>query len=138
MRILHLAPRPAWREAVRTGQYRGSTRGVDLDQVGYVHASTAHQLSSVIEAVYGDDPLDDQVLLVVDVGTCEAAGSSVRWEISEGAVEPFPHIYGPIPVQAVVSVLRVTRREGGAVSLPDLTQLGVLGQPPRKGGSDDR
>ncbi len=135
VRILHLASEGTWRQARAIGDYRGSTRGADLDQVGYVHASTADQLPSVIQAVYADDNLDEQRLLVIDVPTCEAAGSPVRWEIPEDGEHPFPHVYGPIPVQAVVAVFEVTRRNDGTVSLPDLTDLDVFSEPPRSGGS---
>jgi Domain of unknown function (DUF4440)/Protein of unknown function (DUF952) len=38
---------------------------------------------------------------VIDLADCEAAGSAVRWE---GDAEPFPHIYGPVPVSAVIEV----------------------------------
>ncbi|MEH3077232.1 MAG: DUF952 domain-containing protein [Quadrisphaera sp.] len=95
MRVLHLASRSVWERAQRDGAYRGSTLGADLEEVGFVHASTADQLPGVVERFYAGEDLADHVLLVVDVGACEAAGSSVRWE---GPVEhggPFPHVYGP-------------------------------------------
>lgn len=126
MRILHLAPESSWRQAISTGSYQGSTRGADLSQVGYVHASTAQQLPTVIRAFYADEGLDDHLLLVIDVQTCEAAGSQVRWEISEGIEDSFPHVYGPVPIPAVVAVLEVARRDDGEAILPDLSHLDVL------------
>ncbi len=68
-------------------------------------------------------------MLVVDLPACEAAGSSVRWEVPDDADEPFPHIYGPIPVAAVVAVLPVSRAADGAAVLPDLTGLDVVAVP---------
>lgn len=137
MRILHLAPESSWRQAMSTGSYRGSTRGADLSQVGYVHASTGQQLPSVIRAFYADDALDDHVLLVVDVDSCEAAGSQVRWEAPEGTEDLFPHIYGPVPVPAVVAVLEITHRDDGLAIMPDLSDLDVVWRPPTSIPRDD-
>lgn len=128
-RILHLAPAEPWQRAVRSGEYRGSTLGADLDAVGFVHASTASQLPRVIERIYRDVPLDDHVLLVIDIAACERAGSPVRWEVPDGAGEAFPHVYGPVPVAAVVAVAAV-RRDGNGVVLPSLAGLSVLEAPP--------
>ena len=41
------------------------------------------------------------VLLELDLGRVPA---EVRWENLEGGREPFPHVYGPVPVSAVISV----------------------------------
>ncbi|TXR57608.1 DUF952 domain-containing protein [Quadrisphaera setariae] len=115
-----MASRSVWERAQRDGAYRGSTLGADLEEVGFVHASTADQLPGVVERFYAGEDLADHVLLVVDVEACEAAGSPVRWE---GPVEhggPFPHVYGPVPLTAVVSTGSVERGPDGRLSLPEL------------------
>lgn len=50
MEILHLAHRADWDEALVSGQYRTSTRGASLDDVGFIHASTCD-----LPAVLGPD-----------------------------------------------------------------------------------
>lgn len=130
MRVLHLASRSAWARAQRDGAYRGSTLGADLDEVGFVHASTADQLPGVVDRSYAGEDLADHVLLVVDVGACEAAGSPVRWE---GPVEhggPFPHVHGPVPLPAVVALLDVECDDAASLVLPDLDGLDVVVDPP--------
>lgn len=57
---------------------------------------------------------DDLVLLAIDPTKVPA---EVVFENCEGHFEPFPHIYGPLPVEAVVSVLPLrwqTHRESFA------------------------
>lgn len=128
-RVLHLADRTAWAAAQATGQYSGSTRGRTLAEVGYVHASTSAQLPAVMAAVYDDLPADDLVLLVVDLPAVAARGIEVRWENLDGGTEPYPHLYGPIPVDAVVAALPLAHDDDGALVLPDLAGLGVLEHP---------
>jgi len=132
-RVLHLAERSAWQQAAVDGDYRGSTRGADLDEVGFVHACTAAQLPGVLERYYADLPLDGHELLVVDVAACEAAGSPVRWEAPAGSAERFPHVHGPLPLAAVVAHLPLRRDGRGAAVLPrasDLEALTVPDAPP--------
>ncbi len=130
MRILHLAPAALWERAVEAGTYRGSTRDHDLAQVGFGHASTARQLPAVIAGLYADAPLDDHVILVIDAPTCDASGSPVRWEVPGDSEQLFPHIYGPVPVSAVVAVLPVSRQADGQIEMPSLDGLNVLDDPP--------
>jgi len=129
MRLLHVACAQAWARARADGTYRGSTRGAELDDVGFVHACTASQLPGVLDRFYAADTLEGQLLLVIDVPACEAAGSPLRWEAADGATEPFPHVLGPIPVPAVAAVLPLVRGDDGGLVQPDLQGLEVLAGP---------
>jgi glutathione S-transferase len=98
--IFHLALEREWREAEATGEYRRSTRGRSLDEVGFVHCSFAEQVPTIGAAFYADaaEPL---VLLEIDPAR---VGSDVRVEpAADGADALFPHVYGPIPLHAVVA-----------------------------------
>jgi uncharacterized protein (DUF952 family) len=53
----------------------------------------------VLEARFAGVP--GLVLLEIDL---DRVGVEVRWENLEGGTEPFPHLYGPLPVAAVRSV----------------------------------
>ncbi|WP_037970271.1 DUF952 domain-containing protein [Streptosporangium amethystogenes] len=100
MTILHLALAADWDAALRAGEYRISTLGRTLDEEGFIHACASHeQLRGVVERFYRDvtTPL---VLLSVD-----PRGLDVRMEVPADSPEAFPHIYGPLPVAAVTSVL---------------------------------
>lgn len=127
-RILHLTTAPTAAAARRDGAYRQSTRGLTLDDVGFVHASTSAQVGGVAGRFYADET-DPLVLLVVDVAACTAAGSPVVWEPVPGA-GVFPHVYGPIPWPAVVAELPVAVRDGRH-AIPDLTPYDVAAGPPQ-------
>ena len=99
-RLFHLALRRDWEEAKEAGEYRVSTRGRTLAEEGFLHASYAHQWQGVRDAYYADvsEPL---VLLVVDPALLDVP---VVEEVPAGGDEAFPHVYGPLPVAAVVTV----------------------------------
>ncbi|MDQ1582824.1 MAG: hypothetical protein QOF36_878 [Microbacteriaceae bacterium] len=94
MSIFHIAHADDWRVAQALGEYRISTRGATLEQVGFIHASSEHQLSGVAQRFYATD---EAALLVLelDEDAIRAAGVTLAYE-DAGNGELFPHIYGPI------------------------------------------
>ena len=98
--IYHLAEPAYWADAVRAGSYAQSTRGRTLAQEGFLHASTAQQWPQVRRRFYADLPTD-LVLLTIDSGRL---GVPLRFEVGDPATgELFPHLYGPLDVDAVVA-----------------------------------
>ena len=96
--LYHIATVPDWIQAQQDGEYRTSTRGRSLSEEGFIHASTAAQVLPVANAVYLDEQ-QDLVLLVLDTSR---SGAEIRREPVPGWTDPFPHIYGPLDVAAVV------------------------------------
>lgn len=113
-RLLHITDRPGWESAQETGEYRISTRGMTLEQQGFIHCSLPHQLRTVAEAFYSD--LDDLIVLVID---SEQVGSPIKFEIPEPGADEFPHLYGPLPTSAVTEVIPVSRDTEGRMLLPE-------------------
>jgi uncharacterized protein (DUF952 family) len=111
MTLYHLALAADWEAARAAGDYRVSTVGVPLEQQGFVHTSFAHQVRGVADRYYADvGPL---VLLHVDETRLTAP-----WRVDPvpGAAEGYPHVYGPIPLAAVLAVTPVTREADGTWS----------------------
>ena len=109
MTLYHLAFVDHWDEAQRTGEYRWSTRGMTLDEVGFIHAAHPAQLGGVAERFYADVDPQDLVVLEIDPARLTAAGIDVIEEPANPAdptSERFPHIYGPLPVAAVTPNVR--------------------------------
>ncbi len=73
--IWHITALSAWEAAVRDGAYAQSTRGRDLDRVGFVHACWPEQVSMVAKRVYPPDRPDDLVILEIDVARVEPPAS---------------------------------------------------------------
>ncbi|MEU0359786.1 DUF952 domain-containing protein [Streptomyces cyaneofuscatus] len=113
--LLHLAEAPLWEAARGTGTYEMSTRGRTLQEEGFIHLSLPHQLPGVARMLYGDGDGDggeseggvgghDLLVLVVDPARLT---DPVRYEAMKPGGEEFPHLYGPLPVDAVVEVRRL-------------------------------
>ena len=91
-----------WEAAQEAGDYRVSTLGRSLEDEGFLHASFAHQWPGVLAAYYADveEPL---VLLEVDPDLLDVP-LVVEDRRAGAGREAFPHVYGPLPVAAVVGV----------------------------------
>jgi glutathione S-transferase len=100
--LYHLALRPEWNAARGEGSYRRSTRGQSLEEVGFIHLSAAHQLEATARRFYADLPPGELLLLTIDPQRLAGAGLEVRHEPAPGSGELFPHLYGPLPLEAVL------------------------------------
>lgn len=97
--IYHLALGGEWRQAQAAGVYERSTRGQSLQEVGFIHASGAAQ----VEATYGRFHADAGEVLLLTIDPRRLT-SPLRWEPAPESGECFPHIHGPLPVEAVLAV----------------------------------
>lgn len=93
----------------RDGVFRGSA--VDVAD-GFIHLSSGSQVAETLDRHFGG--VKGLVVAAVDL---VRLGNAVRWELSRGG-QLFPHIYGELPVHAVVAVGPVERTADGAVVLP--------------------
>ena len=112
--ILHLAMPDDWAAAFAAREYRISTRGRTLDEEGFIHCSYPHQLDGVANRFYGD--VAELLILHVDTGLLDA---ELRIEPpADGVAELFPHVYGPIPIVAVVDTTLWRRGDDGVWRAP--------------------
>jgi uncharacterized protein (DUF952 family) len=95
--IYHIAVAADWEQALLDGEYTISTRGRTLAEEGFIHASTAEQVPLVADAFYRDAP--DLILLVI---APERLRPELRYEQVPGQPDPYPHIYGPLNLDAVL------------------------------------
>lgn len=102
--IFHLALASEWAAARETGEYTTSTLGRSLAEEGFIHASRADQWTGVRDRFYAGvtEPL---VLLQIDTDLLDVP--VVDEPPAPGVEETFPHIYGRLPVGAVVKALPV-------------------------------
>jgi uncharacterized protein (DUF952 family) len=98
--IYHIAFAADWIAAQRDGEYRVSTRGRTLEQQGFIHAGTADQLAPVANLIYRD--ATGLIVLAIDE---DRITSKIQYDDVPGWDTPFPHIYGPLNVDAVVRTM---------------------------------
>ena len=116
MIIYHITSRKAWIDATRNGAYSAPS----LQAEGFIHCSTVGQVLPVAREFFAGQT--GLVLLVVD---SRKLGFEVKWEsaappagVAEGVT--FPHIYGPIALDAVVQVLDLEPDSRGEFVMPPL------------------
>ncbi len=68
---------------------------------GFIHCSDRSQVTDTAIQFFGNEPA--LVVLAIDAA---ALGDAVRWEPAAGGGR-FPHVYGSLPLGAVVSVHHV-------------------------------
>ena len=93
--LFHLALKGDWEQARETGTYQWSTRGMRLVEVGFIHCSWQEQVAKTFERFYAD--AGDVLLLEIDPTRLSAPLRADA--IPTG--ELFPHLYGPLPIEAV-------------------------------------
>jgi uncharacterized protein (DUF952 family) len=93
----------------RDGVFHGSPADI---ADGYIHLSCGSQLATTVDRHFRG--IDDLMVVAVDLSQL---GDSVRWEPSRGG-QLFPHIYGLLPIGAVVWVAALERTADGGVKLP--------------------
>lgn len=96
--LVHLCGRDEWDDAKAVGELCPES----LAQVGFVHLSAPHQVHLPANRIFSGRT--DLLLLHVDPA---ALTSPLRWEPGV-PTDPesmlFPHLYGPLPVEAVIDV----------------------------------
>ena len=91
----------------------GSFAGAPVDLAdGYIHLSTAAQLQETIDKHFAGQ--GNLWLAAVDL---DALADSVKWEPSRGG-QLFPHIYGALPLDAVVAYSELHYEPDGSLRLP--------------------
>jgi uncharacterized protein (DUF952 family) len=113
--ILHITTRAEWQAAQRKGVYEAPS----LASEGFIHCSTVGQVTETANIFFPG--AKDLVLLVIEES---AVTAPVKYEPPAGVGSPnreglFPHVYGPLDLQAVIRVVDFPANDGGTFRLPD-------------------
>jgi uncharacterized protein (DUF952 family) len=107
--ILHITSLGEWQHAMEVGFYQTAS----LSSEGFIHCSRPEQVPQVAKTLFrGQTGL---VLLCIDR---ERVAAPVREENLEGGVDLFPHIYGPLNLDAVYQVINFVPGPDGLFELP--------------------
>ena len=109
--IYHLAFRSDWEAGVAAGEYRAPS----LAEEGFIHASgDEEQMLRVAARLFAGRA--DLLALDVDVERLTEGSPWVREPSRSG--EMYPHVYGPINLDAVVRVRSLSRKRRTRAGLP--------------------
>lgn len=96
--IYHITTKKEWQEAKKKGSYEAASLATE----GFIHCCELKQLRGVVKRYYAGQK--GLVALLIDT---EILKSPLKYELSPSVNEEFPHIYGPINVDAVEDTLEL-------------------------------
>lgn len=96
--IYHVTTAAEWNAAKEKGFYTAPSLATE----GFIHNSTETQVAGVLERYYKGKT--DLVKLVIDT---DELTHPLKWELAPSVNEEFPHIYGPLNLDAVVDVVLI-------------------------------
>ena len=108
--VYKIVPADLWQEAELSGVFGGAP--IDLTD-GYIHFSTAMQSRRTAELYFMGQ--DDLLMVAVDGASL---GEALKYEQSRGG-DLFPHLYGPLPLSAVIWKKPLVLRDDGSHEFPD-------------------
>ncbi len=106
----HITTTDQWREAQERGEYRPPS----LAEEGFIHCSTPDQLLAVANARYAGQ--SGLLLLQID---SDQVPAEIKYEDCYETGQKFPHIYGPLPLPAVIQVREFRPGPDGFFTMPD-------------------
>jgi uncharacterized protein (DUF952 family) len=97
--IFHITTRLEWERALLEGAYTAPS----LDSQGFIHCSYAHQLERVANKYYSGQA----GLVILEINPKNLA-CPLKVEKAVDVEDDYPHIYGPVNLEAVVKVVDFT------------------------------
>ena len=113
MIIYHITPRNDWEKAKPVGAYTAEL----LSQEGFIHCSTQQQIVGTANFLFKGQ--QNLALLCIDT---ERVKPEIRFESASNTDQKFPHIYGPLNLDAVVDVVDFPAQPDGTFELPSELQ----------------
>jgi len=100
---------PEWAAFVAAGRFDGSPFD---HESGFIHCSSREQVARTASRYFPAEP----TLVIVALDT-ESLDETVRWEESSDG-DRFPHVYGPLPLDAVALTYDVAGPDAVDTTLP--------------------
>ena len=109
-RVYHITSADQWREAQAIGVYKPE----EFAREQFIHCSYSDQLLTVAHRFYrGQNGL---VILLIDSSKIK---DGLIEENLEGGTELYPHLYGVLPIDAVIDAIAFPCNADGSFTLPD-------------------
>jgi uncharacterized protein (DUF952 family) len=106
--LMHITPRLNWERAAHEGVYWAES----LETEGFIHCSTPEQVLRTANAFFQGQR--DLVVLRIDEAKVRAP---IHWESPPDSDERFPHLYGPLDVEAVIDAVPLDVDDSGSFVL---------------------
>jgi uncharacterized protein (DUF952 family) len=96
--IFHITAMPEWKAAKESGSYTSPS----LKEEGFVHCSEDRQIAGVLDRYFKGK--HDLIKLIIET---DKLTSPIYFDWSPSVKDTFPHIYGPINLEAVEEIVAI-------------------------------
>jgi len=101
MQIAHICNKHDWEKALKEGSFRSDS----LEDESFIHCCRPEQIYDVADRFYKGE--HDLIVLWIDTIKVQ---SEIQFEESDDDI--FPHVYGPIDLDAVVRISELSFDDG--------------------------
>jgi uncharacterized protein (DUF952 family) len=106
--LFHLTTKEDW----KTFQKGGSYEPESLEAEGFIHCSSGNQVEDTANRIFSDQ--DSILLLVIDATMLR---EDIKYEKDPETGDKFPHIYGPISVNAIIDKIEIKAEDNGKFNI---------------------
>jgi len=108
--IYHIISNELWSSVKKGTEFRPAS----LEDEGFIHCSDIEKVATVANSIYSGQ--SNMVLLELDENRVQA---EIVWEDLYNLNHKYPHIYGPLNLDAVIGVHDLQIDSQGSFQLPD-------------------
>lgn len=102
--IFHLVPRKEWNNLKKESKYIPQS----VEDEGFIHCSSGNQIRDTANRLFKGTRR--MLLLVINTTLVEAP---IKYEEDTAKGQTFPHIYGPLNMDAIIDKIRLEPEEDG-------------------------
>jgi uncharacterized protein (DUF952 family) len=113
--IYHIAPAADVERAARSGRYSPPSLATE----GFVHCSYADQVAATAERYFRGQ----MNLLLLEIDPARLDSRVVEANL-DGGTELFPHVYGALPMSAVIAIRELRCKADGSFETPCIVRHG--------------
>ena len=106
--IFHVVKKEDWKEYKKDSRYHPES----LDTNGFIHCSSGRDIESITNSLYKGE--DGVLLIIINTTLVEP---EIRYENSGNSNIKYPHIYGPLNMDAVIDKIELASEDDGSYKI---------------------
>ncbi|NGP76397.1 DUF952 domain-containing protein [Balneolaceae bacterium YR4-1] len=106
--IFHVVKKEDWKTQKKDSRYHPET----IDTEGFIHCSTGRNIEEVTNRLYSGE--DDILLIIINTTLVDP---EIRYENCGNSDIKYPHIYGPLNMDAVIDKIELASEDDGSYKI---------------------
>lgn len=106
--LFHLTTKENWNKYKKSGNYEPES----LESDGFIHCSTGSHVEDTANRFFAGQ--DEILLLIIDASMIR---EDIKYEKDDETGEKFPHIYGPVSVNAIIDKIEIRAEDNGKFNI---------------------